>query len=123
MLSRQQMFEYAQHLKVFLNSNNFSSESVMLFYDQVCSYFQLQDDHFYARIRSAHLNDPSALKRIDYFESDLKELKVKLFALDESARHKASGIRKAVEKQWNAMIGEIKTRIQQEEHLLYPLVA
>lgn len=123
MLLRQQMFEYAQHLKVFLDSNTSSSESVMLFYDQVCSYFQLQDDRFYARIRAAHADDPSALKKIDYFENDLKELKVKLYALDESAREKASGIRKAVEKQWGLLIGEIKTRIQQEEHLLYPLLA
>lgn len=69
--------------KMLLNSPKAAVEKIKNFCDRATRHVSLQSEGFYRVLRAHHQDNSSALKKIDFFENDLKELRVKLFVFTE----------------------------------------
>jgi UDP-N-acetylmuramyl pentapeptide synthase len=94
-----------------------------ILYGWLLQYVAHQDDEFYRSLRLRYQTNPSAVKIIDFFEEDLKNLKVKLYHFEE--RHLTGRLDGA--GKWTADFIELSQaitgRLQMEHAQLFPLLA
>jgi hypothetical protein len=63
--------------------NSKAIEKIRYFFERALRYTTVQSDAFYQALRSCHRDNSSALKIIDFFEADIKDLRLKLFIFGE----------------------------------------
>jgi hypothetical protein len=93
-----------------------------ILYGWMVQYVAHQDDEFYRSLKMRYQDNPSVLKIIDFFDQDLKSLKVKLFHFEE--RHLTGRLDSA--GKWTPDFIElsktISDRLQMEHTQLFPLL-
>ena len=91
--------------------------------NQSARHCALQNDAFYAYLKSAHQDNASALKIIDFFIYDLKELKIKIFVFEEKYLAEKMHVSKNFSKDFLELSREILTRVDMETAQLFPLLS
>ena len=63
--------------------NDKAVEKIRHFFERALRHTTVQSENFYNTIRSYYTHNASALKIIDFFEADVKELRLQLFVFGE----------------------------------------
>lgn len=125
LLTRQLTMDAVEQVQAVLNSN---SEKLIFgrikdFCNHATRHISLQSEGFYRVLKAHHQRNASALKKIDFFENDLKELRVQLFVFIEkyfsdkpvrNTRHLILG--------FNELARTVLSRVDVENSLLFPLI-
>jgi hypothetical protein len=109
-------------VKMVIRNEAASRAKAELLYGWMVQYISRQDEEFYTSLRQQHEKNPAALKLIDFFADDLKDLKVRLFHFEEkylTGRRDPAG-------RWASDFIElsqgISSRLQMEHAQLFPLI-
>ncbi len=63
--------------------NDKAVEKIRYFFERASRHTTMQSETFYSALRTYHSHNSSALKIIDFFEADIKELRLMLFIFGE----------------------------------------
>ena len=98
-------------------------ERIGYFLERVGRHVFLQSVGFYSSLRDRHEGNSSALKIIDFFEMDLKELRVQLFTFSEKyfADMPVRNIRVLI-SDFRALSRVVLERVNVEDSQLVPLL-
>lgn len=111
------MFE---EIKLLLHSSSSLDVQLTALQAQLVRYFALEDNDFFLRLRKEPGTSP---KMIDFFQEDLKGLKVKFFSFFE--RHLPERMHKPLKslpKDFMELTEEVLLRFKMERDYLIPLV-
>ena len=82
-LTRQLTIDAMAQAQAVVHNDKIIIEKIKHFLEQASRHVFLQSEEFYRSLRERHHENSSALKIIDFFDQDLKELRVQLFAFSE----------------------------------------
>lgn len=123
--TRQLTTDAFEQARAVLNSNSekLIAGRISDFCDHAAGHISLQSEGFYRVLKAHHRNNSSALKKIDFFENDLKELRVQLFVFvekyfsDKSIRNV-----RALILSFNEISKNVLNRVDVENSQLLPLI-
>lgn len=116
---KQEIIRRNQALTSLLDSSALSSHAIKEVYEFGAQYFFLQSKAFYTELRNGLREDRSSLTKIEYFENDLVELKIKMFSyLEADSRLKK---RASYQKLGRELFNDFVVRLNLERKFLFPL--
>ena len=82
-LTKQLTLDAMAQARAVVRNDKIMIEKIKYFLERASRHIFVQSGEFYGFLRDQHQGGSSALKMIDFFEMDLKELRVQLFTFSE----------------------------------------